>query len=1024
MAIEGASKIAQTASGLIGILGGLLTAVAAFDAQVRGAITVFARMGVLELGVLGATLLSVGLALFMLSRRKASRLLDPDALRLDPHRPEHLIGRSEDVRLLCEKCVARPLVFLVGDSGAGKSALVRAGLVPAVESAGRLLAVYIDMANLDWDGDACEALADCFWRCLPAGARDTLNAARPPAVTDLPRLLQACYPTHGRTPLVVLDQIDDYQLRHRERFLPPDSMNWISAAQLIDANRFWGMLAPLVRARHLHILIITRSDNADGLESLRLADNPIVARLDPLPAGFILRVIDQLVSRPTGVAPVIENPEAGWNRLRVRLAQDLERGGLVLPQQLKIALLGLGRLGRLSVPNFERVGGVPGLEARYTADSLGRSAARVGLDAAVVRRALVRLVEPDGTRRAPPLPLPELASGLVEGDAAQLAGAFEALEEADILRRRQVGGIDAWQLDHDYLARGILRIEAESDRYRVMLARRGAEFADARGSLLARWRTLLTTREQLAFLLARARRRFRYGEHRWFAALSVVPHATCLAFAGAAIVIGYAAIGEFAAKSAWQAMLTGNTSSSEAALGNIAEWPSVVRWAFVRQLLEEPDRAQRTATQPQSLVRAIVGLDEDRASELARRVVASTAGTKKDAAVDLAAAILPLLPASALRAIPDNLATVLVEAQAHGIPLDTAVVRTLATGRQWEADAARTFEKILDELTDDEQADRGSLGAGNHFAAAAELPRVSRRVSPEALANGAERLHEALFAAHKRHSAVGPLALAYTILVRRLPPASQDTATAALADAITTQDPDLGSFAGALALIAARMPHGVSSITAGRLLDKLRDAQGDVFSVYALAVSFAAAVPPSAEQERAAAATFVLNEMKAHVTDTIFVDTLLADAHAALTLSANAGSAQRAEVRGILGNVIGNSPTGNTSAVQPQARLRELFSVCGSNDCARLFASVVIDGAVAKSFDERAMLIIELLKVPALADVTNMLLARLRSEDGATAAGLPDGGLWQIAAWAKARGLDPATPLDAEKLLSALPAGQ
>lgn len=162
MAFEGAARTAQTATGLIGILGGLLAAVAAFDGQVRGAVAVFARLGAPGLAASAAALLSLGLLLFVLDRRKASQLLDPDALRLDPRRPEHLIGRSEDVRLLHEKCVASRLVFLVGDSGAGKSALVRAGLAPAVETSGRLLAVHIDMANLDWDGDACEALADCF----------------------------------------------------------------------------------------------------------------------------------------------------------------------------------------------------------------------------------------------------------------------------------------------------------------------------------------------------------------------------------------------------------------------------------------------------------------------------------------------------------------------------------------------------------------------------------------------------------------------------------------------------------------------------------------------------------------------------------------------------------------------------------------------------------------------------------------------------------------------------------------------
>jgi hypothetical protein len=94
--------------------------------------------------------------------------------------------------------------------------------------------------------------------------------------------------------------------------------------------------------------------------------------------------------------------------------------------------------------------------------------------------------------------------------------------------------------------------------------------------------------------------------------------------------------------------------------------------------------------------------------------------------------------------------------------------------------------------------------------------------------------------------------------------------------------------------------------------------------------------------------------------------------------------------------------------------------LCGSDGCARLFAAAVIDAAAGRPFDERAALLLELLKLPALAGMTNALLAQLRREDGAAAAGVPEGGLWQIVAWAKARGLDPGKPLDGERLLGAL----
>ena len=59
-----------------------------------------------------------------------SRLLKPDALRLERDNAHHLVGRAEDINNLLEQCLAKQVVFLEGKLGSGKSALVRAGLLP------------------------------------------------------------------------------------------------------------------------------------------------------------------------------------------------------------------------------------------------------------------------------------------------------------------------------------------------------------------------------------------------------------------------------------------------------------------------------------------------------------------------------------------------------------------------------------------------------------------------------------------------------------------------------------------------------------------------------------------------------------------------------------------------------------------------------------------------------------------------------------------------------------------------------
>ncbi|MBM84032.1 MAG: hypothetical protein CMJ78_26055 [Planctomycetaceae bacterium] len=76
--------------------------------------------------------LVVGTGLFI-RFSKVSRLLCVDALHVDPANSRHLIGRKERVDQLERMCRDSWLVHLSGESGAGKSALARAGLVPRLQ---------------------------------------------------------------------------------------------------------------------------------------------------------------------------------------------------------------------------------------------------------------------------------------------------------------------------------------------------------------------------------------------------------------------------------------------------------------------------------------------------------------------------------------------------------------------------------------------------------------------------------------------------------------------------------------------------------------------------------------------------------------------------------------------------------------------------------------------------------------------------------------------------------------------------
>lgn len=87
--------------------------------------------------VLGVFLLVLAAALAW-TTRKQSRLNTRQTLKLNRDNPEMLVGREDDIDLLLDKCVRHPLVFLKGDSGCGKSALIRSGLEPAARRRERL----------------------------------------------------------------------------------------------------------------------------------------------------------------------------------------------------------------------------------------------------------------------------------------------------------------------------------------------------------------------------------------------------------------------------------------------------------------------------------------------------------------------------------------------------------------------------------------------------------------------------------------------------------------------------------------------------------------------------------------------------------------------------------------------------------------------------------------------------------------------------------------------------------------------
>lgn len=159
-----------------------------------------------------------------------SLLVDPDALRLDPQVPEQLVGRQEDLTKLL-RVLANRLVFLVGESGCGKTALLEAGVTRNAAFTARFLPIYIDMSVLDWDDGPLLAVREGFLRALSLDAilssdeKKKISLDAESGQMIYVDMFANYYRTTQRRPLILLDQFDDFQAqaRYRDRFLPGET---------------------------------------------------------------------------------------------------------------------------------------------------------------------------------------------------------------------------------------------------------------------------------------------------------------------------------------------------------------------------------------------------------------------------------------------------------------------------------------------------------------------------------------------------------------------------------------------------------------------------------------------------------------------------------------------------------------------------------------------------------------------------------------------------------------------------------
>jgi len=274
-----------------------------------------------------------------------------------------LLGRDEDAANLKGLVDDASLVLVDGESGCGKSSLVVFGLLPSLKEDESCVPILVSDYAGDWDRGLATRIFDSIWSTLTPEDRTKVGFVERPAIgtvnaDTLRAILEGIGMRLGRMPIIILDQFDDYQLAAREKFLGRRK-NWIEPRDLIRSNGTWTVIHDLLNRGQARLVVVTRSDAAAGLHSIRLIEQPSSSTVSPLKFEWLTQWLEQ-VTADDGKGVVIADPDAGWTDVKKQLVRDLtppsKSLNVVLPQQVRIVFLGLRKLPSLTLTDYRRGG--------------------------------------------------------------------------------------------------------------------------------------------------------------------------------------------------------------------------------------------------------------------------------------------------------------------------------------------------------------------------------------------------------------------------------------------------------------------------------------------------------------------------------------------------------------------------------------------------------------------------------------------------------------------------------------------
>jgi hypothetical protein len=450
-----------------------------------------------NVGLISAIVAGLGVVVTAALRVRAyftrSRLLVPNAFPLPEVPGEEtiygeltaemrttFIARPNEVAKLEHAVESTRLTFLYGESGSGKSTLLRLGLARRMRESGRWIPIYLDAWGRDWIEDPQQKLADATDFALRAMK---LSTNEPVSRKTVFHRISEVRGRTGLRPILLLDQIDDYQNEHRERFRNAETGLLISLEELCNSNTFWQSIRDLIldKENPIHVLLTTRDDAKAGLHCFQFGEAAVfpLPRLDPSEA-------EQLVHQ---LAPetIVDRPENGFRAVISQLLSQLGRNyeAAVLPMQLRIALAGVGTVaGPLTPTRIERLGGLSGLGALYIERSIR------GLDGAWPL--LNRMAERTERGFAKAIAISENEIEAQLHNQVDPRGLVRELFNRQLIRPRFDGKkTQTWQLYHDYLADAIVALDARKRKWSLVLEEAFDRYRRSEG-LLDKWMKLLS----------------------------------------------------------------------------------------------------------------------------------------------------------------------------------------------------------------------------------------------------------------------------------------------------------------------------------------------------------------------------------------------------------------------------------------------------------------------------------------------------------------------------------------------------